>query len=127
MKRLVAVVAVSLCLSAGSAQARQAAAAPAAAAPSAKALALTKRYIAALHVDQTMKPMIQSMMGPMLDEQMRANPNLTDEQRKAVRETLEEYISGDMMDQVLDRMTPVYATIFSEAELQSLVDFYESP
>lgn len=128
MKRLVAVVAVSLCLAAGSAQARQQpAAAPAAATPSPKALALTKRYIAALHVDQTMKPMMQSMMGPMLDEQLRGNSNLTEEQRTAVRETVEEFVSGDMMNQILDRMTPVYATIFSEDELQSLVDFYESP
>jgi len=127
MKRLAAAVAV-LCLAAGSAQAAQDAAPPAAAAaPSPRALALTKRYIAALHVDQTMKPMMQSMMGPMLDEQERVNPNLTAVQRKAIRETVEEFVAGDMMDDILERMTPAYATIFSENELQALVDFYESP
>ena len=130
MKRLAAAVAV-LCLAAGSAQAAQDAAPPAAAAtsaaPSPRALALTKRYIAALHVDQTMKPMMQSMMGPMLDEQERVNPNLTAVQRKAIRETVEEFVGGDMMDDILERMTPAYATIFSENELQALVNFYESP
>ena len=131
MKHLVAAVLVSLCVAAGSAQAQQSSPPPAATAtaatPSPKALALTKRYIAALHVDQTMKPMMQSIMGPMLDEQERANPNLTAVQRKAIRETVEEFVAGDMMDDILERMTPAYATIFSEDELQALVDFYESP
>lgn len=131
MKRFVVATFAVLCLAAGSAQARQSAPPPAATAPAAtpspKALALTKRYITALHVDQTMKPMMQSMMGPMLDEQERANPNLTAVQRKAIRETVEEFVGGDMMDDILERMTPAYATIFSEDELQALVDFYESP
>jgi hypothetical protein len=130
MKRFAVVAFAALCLAAGSSQAAQAAqqpSPPAVATPSPRALALTKRYIAALHIDQSMKPMMQSMLGPMLEQQAKANPNLTDEQRKAVRETLEEFVGGDMMNQVLDRTTPVYATIFSEDELQSLVDFYESP
>jgi hypothetical protein len=129
MKRLIVAAFAVACLAAGSAQAQQASPPPVAATvtPSPKALALTKRYIAALHVDQTMKPMMQSMMGPMLDEQERANPNLTDAQRKAIRETVQEFVGGDMMDDILERMTPAYATIFSEDELQALVDFYESP
>ena len=130
MKRLIAVALASFCVVvAGSAQARQASPPPAAAAatPSPKALALTQRYIAALHVDQSMKPMMLSLIGPMLDEQARANPNLTDEQRKAVRQVVEEFVAGDMMDDIMKRSIPIYATIFSEDELQALVDFYESP
>lgn len=132
MKRFVVVAFAVACLAAGSAQARQAppaaaAAAPAKAAPSPRALALTKRYIAALHVDETMKPLMQSMMTPLMEEQERTNTDLTAEQRKALRETVEELVGGDLMNDVIDRMTPVYASIFSEDELQALVDFYESP
>ena len=129
IKRFVAAALVSLCVAGGSAQARQSSPSPTATqvTPSPRALALTKRYVAALHVDETMKPMMKSMMGPMMDEQARAYPNLTDEQRKAVRETVEEFVGGDMMDDILERMTPAYATIFTEDELQALVDFYESP
>jgi hypothetical protein len=127
MKRFVAVAIAALCVFASPVQAAQQASPPAAAAPSPRALALTKRYIAALHVDQTMKPMLQGMMGPMMDEQLRANPNLTETQRKAARETVEEFMEGDMMNDILERMTPVYATTFSEDELQAMVDFYESP
>ena len=133
MKRFVAVAFAALCVLAGPAQADQqsppaaAAATAAVAAPSPKALALTKRYMAALHIDQSMKPMMQNMVGPMLAEQARANPNLTDEQRKAIREAVEEFVAGDMMDDIMQRSIPIYATIFSEDELQALVDFYESP
>jgi hypothetical protein len=129
MKRFAAVALASFCLMAGSAHAQQLPApAPAAAAtPSPRALALTKRYIAALHINETMKPMMKSMFGPVMDEQMRTYPNVTDEQRKAARETIEDFIGGDLMDEVLERMTPIYATAFSEDELQALVDFYESP
>jgi hypothetical protein len=130
MKRFVAVAFAALCVLAGPAQAAPQsppAATAAAAAPSPKALALTKRYMAALHIDQSMKPMMQSMVGPMLAEQARANPNLTEAQRKAIRETVEEFVAGDMMDDIMQRSIPIYATIFSEDELQALVDFYESP
>lgn len=128
MKRLAVVVVASVCLAAGSVQAQQPSApAAAAATPSPRALALTKRYIAALHIDETLKPMMRSMMGPMMDEQARSFPNLTEEQRKAARETVEEFVGGDMMDEILDRMAPIYATTFTEDELQALVDFYESP
>jgi hypothetical protein len=123
MKRFVVAVCAVLCLAAAPVQAAQAAAAT----PTPRALALTKRYIAALHVDDSMKPMMQSMMGPMMDEQARAFPNMTDEQRKAVHETVEEFVAGDMMSVVIERMTPIYATTFSEEELQAMVDFYESP
>jgi hypothetical protein len=123
MKRLVAIVIASLCF-AGSAQAMQAAAAPT---PNPRALVLTKRYIAALHIDKTMKPMMQSMLGPLMDQQTQGHPDLTDEQRRAVRETVEDFVGGDLIDQVMERMTPVYATTFSEEELQALVDFYEGP
>ncbi len=129
MKRFAIVAFAALCLAAGSSGAARAAQQPSppAAAPSPRALELTKRYIAALHIDQSMKPMMQSMLGPMLDQQAKANPNMTEAQRKAVREALEEFVGGDLMDEIMERTTPIYATIFSEDELQALVDFYESP
>lgn len=128
MKRFVAVAFAALCVLAGPAQAAQdPSPAPAAAAPSPRAMALAKRYMAALHVDQSMKPMMQSMIGPLLDEQAKANPNLTDEQRKAIRETLQEFVGGDLMDDIMQRSLPIYASIFSEDELQALAEFYESP
>src|SRR6478752_7254708 len=129
MKRFVAVALGAFCVLAPPARAadQQAPSPPAVTTPSPRALALSRRDVAALHIDESMRPMMQGMLRPMLDEQVKANPNLTEEQRRAIRETVEEFIADDMMGDIMQRTIPIYATTFSEDELQALAEFYESP
>lgn len=132
MKRFVVVAFAALCLAAGSAQAAEPvqASAPVAAAPSPKALALTRRYLAALHMKDNFRPMMNGLMKSMLDQQT-ASSELKPEQRalvvRAVTEAFDESMQAGMLDKMMEAMVPSMATVFSEDELQALVDFYEGP
>jgi hypothetical protein len=100
-------------------------------APSAKALALTRRYVAALHMNESFKPMMNSLMTSMLQQQAASHPDLTEQQRNlmvgAVTEAMSESLDAGMLDKVMESMVPAFATVFTEDELQALVDFYEGP
>lgn len=100
-------------------------------APFAEAMALTRRYIAAMRMEQSMKPMMLSMVDAMVQQQAQRYPNLTDEQRKrlagAVMAAVEEVYSDGLMAKITDKMAPGVATVYSVDELKALVTFYESP
>lgn len=135
LNRLLVTATVSLVLlGAGGAFAADAPApAPAAAQaePSAKALALTRRYIAAMHMDASMKPMLGGMLEAMTAQRMARLPDLTDTQRSqltsALNESMMESLDDGLMTKLMDRMIPAFASVYSEEELQALVDFYEGP
>jgi hypothetical protein len=99
--------------------------------PSAKALALTKRMVAAMHMQETMVPMLRNMMAQQADAIAVNQKSLNDKQkamlRDAVRESMEDVFDGGFMQQLMDKLTPAYAEVYSEEELQAMVDFYESP
>jgi len=131
MKRFVVAALAVLCLAAGSAQAAEPVrASTPAVAPSPKALALTRRYLAALHMKDNFRPMMNGLMKSMLDQQA-ASSELKPEQRalvvRAVTEAFDESMQAGMLDRMMEAMVPSMATVFSEDELQALVDFYESP
>jgi hypothetical protein len=100
-------------------------------APSAKALALTRRYVAALHMNESFKPMMNSLMTSMLQQQIARHPDLGEQQRNlvvgAVTEAMSESLDAGMLDKLMESMVPAFATVFTEDELQALVDFYEGP
>ena len=104
-------------------------AAPAAAGdtpPSAHSVELAKRLFSELNMAQMSQAMM-SQVGPALVTQARkANPSLTDEQAKAISEAVAESTAA-LMTKVQDRMVPLYASTFTEKELQDLADFYDSP
>ena len=114
----------------GMTEAKAQAAAPAVA-PSAEAMALTRRYIAAMHMDQSMKPMMLSMVDAMVKQQAQRYPNLTAAQRErlagAVMAAVTDAYNDGLMTRMADKMAPGIATVFSIDELKALVDFYESP
>lgn len=99
--------------------------------PSAKALALTRRYVAAMHMDQAFKPLMSNLAAVAMQQQLQANKDISETQRNqlasAMSEAVEESMDAGMMSKLMEKMVPAYATVFSEDELQALVDFYESP
>lgn len=107
--------------------------APAAASaePSAKALALTRRMVTAMHIEENMVPMMRAMMRQGFDGAFAQQKGLNEQQKaalnKAATETMEETLSTGFMQKMMDKLVPAYAEVYSEEELQALVDFYESP
>lgn len=89
-------------------------------------LALIQRLDKAMNFDSMMNTMMSSMMPAMIDAQRKAHPGLTDAQAKAVTDVainvLQKYTP-----KMKDAMYKVYAETFSEDELKSIVEFYESP
>ena len=107
--------------------------APAAASaePSEKALALTRRMVAAMHIEETMAPTMRAMMQQQMDMIVTQRPGLTDQQKAilsgALTEAVGEVMDNGLMTRVMEKFIPAYAEIYSEEELQAVVNFYESP
>lgn len=114
--------------STGPATAGEAASAAVATAPSASphALELTRRYFAAMHMETTVGATVMAMMPQMMASFARNNPTMSEADRKAVVEAAAESTQA-MIGKMLDKMAPVFATSFTEQELQDLVAFYEGP
>lgn len=89
-------------------------------------LALVQRLDKAMNFDSMMGTMLNSMLPAMIDAQRKAHPDMTDEQARVVSDVavnvLQKYIP-----QMKDAMYRTYAETFSEDELKSIVEFYESP
>lgn len=115
----------------GPVAARQVAAPALQAAPSPQAVALTRRYLAAMRVDESLKPMMNNMMSAMLDQQIKSRRDLTPEQQnlaqKAISAAFVETLDAGMLDRLFEALIPSIARVFSESELKAMVDFYESP
>jgi hypothetical protein len=97
-----------------------------AAAPNARSEALARKLFAEMHMDQMMGNMMRQMAPAMLAQQRQANPNLSDRDAKAISDAMAESMDG-FMQKVIDKSVPLYATTFTEKELQDLVNFYDSP
>lgn len=99
--------------------------------PSAKALALTRRMVAAMHIEETMTPMMRAMMRQQMDIMIAQQKGLTDQQKtilgSAIGETMDEVLAGGFMSDLMERLVPAYAEVYSEDELEAVVQFYESP
>jgi hypothetical protein len=99
--------------------------------PSAKALALTRRMVVAMHVEETMTPMMRTLMRQQVEMIAAQQKGLTSQQRTmlsgAVGEALDEVLNDGFMSDIMERLIPAYAEVYSEDELEALVQFYESP
>ncbi len=94
--------------------------------PSARALQLAKRYVAAIHMDRSYVALMGPMSKMMMDQFQADGLPITPEFSKAMQESMVE--SGDIIvQQMIERLTPEIARIYTEDELQAMVDFFESP
>lgn len=97
---------------------------PTATAPSDRKLELTRRYIELMMSDQ-----FETALGQMIgDESMRdANVSaMPDEDRRFLVDLTTELVT-DMVPQMIAEMAPVYASVFTEEELEALLGFYDTP
>jgi hypothetical protein len=94
--------------------------------PNPHSLELAKRLFADMHMDRMMGDMMKTMVPAMVAQARKNNPALTEEDAKAVTEAASESTSA-MMVKIMDRMVPLYASTFTEKELQDVVNFYEGP
>ena len=99
--------------------------------PSAKALALSRRMVVAMHVEETMAPMMRMLMQQQMDMIVAQRKELTDQQKTmlsgVLTEAVGEMMDGGLMTRVIEKFVPAYAEVYSEDELQAVVTFYESP
>jgi hypothetical protein len=73
-----------------------------------------------------MDGMMRQMTPMMVEQARKANPNLSADQAQAITEAVSESMQG-MMQKLQARMIPLYASTFTEKELQDVVTFYEGP
>ncbi len=91
--------------------------------PSARQLELTRRYIELSMTDQ-----FEESLRGMIVAMARADPATMDmpaEDREFIIDLTAE-LTADMIPQMMDRMVPVYARTFTEAELEALIAFFDS-
>jgi hypothetical protein len=94
--------------------------------PNPHSMELARKLFAEMHMDQMMGNMMRQMGPAMLAQQQKANPSLTDQDAKAISDAVAESMDG-FMRKVIDKSIPLYATTFTEKELQDLVNFYDTP
>ena len=132
MRRIVVLACAVAVLGTASAAGAQPAAAPAAPAPAAQSvtpakLALVRRYFQAIHYEKLVDSMMGSMLPVMTEAMARQHPNLTAAQQQLITDVVRQVMREDMTPKIMQRLEPVLAATFSEAELQAMVAFYESP
>ena len=95
----------------------------AAAAPTARQLELTRRYI-----DLTMTDQFEAAIRQMIVDQASLDPDTRDlpaDDRQFLVDLAAE-LTTDMIPQMIEAMVPVYASAFTEAELEALIGFYDT-
>jgi hypothetical protein len=92
----------------------------------AHSLALAKHLFAEMHMDQLMGGMMKNMTPVMIAQARKANPALTEDQAQIITEAVSES-SRAMMAKAIERFIPLYASTFTEKELEDLVAFYDGP
>lgn len=93
-------------------------------APSARQMELSRRYLDLMFTDQ-----FEGVIHEMLGEQMTSDAamqDVPDEDRQFLISLTSELVT-DMVPLMITEMVPVYASQFTEEELQALVDFFETP
>jgi uncharacterized protein len=92
----------------------------------AHSLALARHLFAEMHMDQLMAGMVTNMTPAMVAQARKANPALTEDQAQIITQAISES-SEAMMTKAIERIIPLYASTFTEKELEDLVGFYDGP
>lgn len=89
-------------------------------------LALIKRLDQAMDFDSLMKQMFEQMAPALTQSVRQATPKMNDEQAKAFAGVMSTVMTKYTV-QMKAKMFDAYARVYSEDELRSMVEFYESP
>jgi len=130
MRRLVTAIAlgVAICAPAGAgAQASTPPAAATAPAPSEKTIELVRRVLAASHIERQVDTLVAAMLPLMLEQQAKNNHTLSDEDQKMILDLTRKELGEKFVPKLMELSVPIYASIYTDAELEAMADFYESP
>lgn len=89
--------------------------------------ALVRRYLQAIQYERMMDQLMASMLPVMAESMARQHPGVAAAEQQQVVGIVRDVMRTSMTPKIMERMEPVYAATFTEAELRSIVDFYESP
>jgi hypothetical protein len=95
-------------------------------APNAHSIELARKLFAEMRMEQLMGAMIRQMAPAMIEQSRKRNPNLSAADAQVISDAMAASMD-DLMKKVTERSIPLYASTFSEKELQDLVNFYDSP
>ena len=90
-------------------------------------IALVRRYLQAIHYEKLIDGMMASMLPVLAESATRSRPDISAAQQEMVVQIVRDTMREKMTPQIMDWLVPIYAATFTEAELQSMVAFYESP
>jgi hypothetical protein len=94
--------------------------------PNPHSMELARKLFGEMHMDTLMSDMMRQMSPAMLAQARKQNPNLSERDAQAIQDAVADSMQL-MMRRVNERAIPLYASTFSEKELQDLVNFYDSP
>jgi uncharacterized protein len=95
-------------------------------APNAHSVELARKLFTEMHMDQLMGDMLRQMGPTIVGQSRKNNPSLTEQDAQSINDAVAESMDS-LMQKVIERSIPLYASTFTEKELQDLVDFYDSP
>lgn len=95
-------------------------------APNAHSVELARKLFTEMRMEQLMGNAMRQMAPAMIAQSRKNNPALSDQDAEAITEAVTES-SAVMMQKMIDRMIPLYASTFTEKELQDVVNFYDTP
>jgi hypothetical protein len=87
---------------------------------------LARKLFAEMHMDTLMADTMRQMGPAVLAQARQRNPGLSTQDAQAIQDAMADSMAS-MIRTVNERAIPLYASTFSEKELQDLVNFYDSP
>lgn len=94
--------------------------------PSAKSLDYASRYAKAVNMDKAMLDLMEMIMPLAIEAEAGKRPGLTSKEKAALQSAALES-SRVMSARFVELLTEKMAGVYTEEELRSLVEFYESP
>lgn len=91
--------------------------------PSARQLELARKYVQQVQgadIEEAIRETVRAQASA------RGKSNLSSEEQKALESIVVE-LGADFVARLLDRMAPIYARTFTEAELEAVIAFNETP
>lgn len=123
MIRILAALTVALLLGATPSLAQTKTETPVAGEPSARQLSLSRRYIELMQGDS-----LEDLLEQMIREMAQSDPELrgASAEDREFMITLTTEVTADILPLMMEQLVPVYARVFTEAELEALIAFYDS-
>lgn len=94
--------------------------------PNPHSMELARKLFSEMHMDTLMGDMMRQMTPAILAQARARDPGVSEADVRAVQDAVADSMQA-MLVKVNERAIPLYASTFSEKELQDLVDFYDSP